>query len=387
TEKYISVQPNAGVPQNVNDRNIYMVSPEYLAEYARRFVKAGAKIIGGCCGTTPEHINAIYKNLREGSPPRAIHIEKQKMPEGFKQESIVPATEKSRLSSLVTSGKFVKIVELVPPRGCDASGILRSAEKLYESGVHAINIPDSPRATSRMSALSLAVLIEKEIGIESLLHYCCRDRNILGMQSDLLGAQALGLRNLLIITGDPIKTYDYPDATAVFDIDSIGLMNVVRKLNHGLDIGGRKLKMPTSLFAGVGVNPGAIDFEEELKRLYWKVDAGAEFAVTQPVFDIDIFVKFFKAAEYMDIPVIAGIWPLSSYRNAEFMNNELPGVTVPEDIMKRMKEARSGKEATREGVKIASELLNELKTIVSGAQISAPFNKHGLALKVLDSID
>ncbi|MDZ7859966.1 MAG: bifunctional homocysteine S-methyltransferase/methylenetetrahydrofolate reductase [Candidatus Krumholzibacteriota bacterium] len=387
TDKYISVQPNAGVPQNVNDRNIYMVSPEYLAEYAVRFVKAGANIVGGCCGTTPKHINAIYKSLREGSPPRVIHIEKQTKEETFRQETIVPASEKSRLSSLVTRGKFVKIVELVPPRGFDTGGILRSAEKLSEFGVNAINIPDSPRATSRMSALSLAVLIEKEIGIESLLHYCCRDRNILGMQSDLLGAQALGLRNLLIITGDPIKTYDYPDATAVFDIDSIGLMNVVRKLNHGYDIGDRKLKTPTSLFAGVGVNPGAIDFEEELKRFYWKVDAGAEFAVTQPVFDIDIFVKFFKATEHMDIPVIAGIWPLSSYRNAEFMNNELPGVTVPEDIMKRMKEARSGKEATREGVKIASELLEELKPMIAGAQISAPFNKHALALQVLDSID
>ncbi len=387
TGKYISVQPNAGIPQNVNDRNIYMVSPEYLAEYARRFVKAGVKIIGGCCGTTPEHIKAIHKTLRGSSPPKVTHIKKIDETESFIQEKVVPTSEKSSLSSRVSAGKFVRIVELVPPMGCDPSHILRSAEKLAEAGVDAINIPDSPRATSRMSALSLAVLIEKELGIETILHYCCRDRNILGMQSDLLGAQALGLRNLLIITGDPIKTHDYPDATAVFDIDSIGLTNVVRKLNHGLDIGGRKLKTPTSLYAGIGVNPGAINFEEEMKRFHWKVDAGAEFAITQPVFDIDIFLKFKERIESKKIPVIAGIWPLASYRNAEFMNNELPGVTVPHDILKRMKGAPSGKEAASEGVKIASELLRELRPMIAGAQVSAPFNKYELALEVLNSID
>ncbi|MBD3178290.1 MAG: bifunctional homocysteine S-methyltransferase/methylenetetrahydrofolate reductase, partial [Candidatus Latescibacteria bacterium] len=239
---------------------------------------------------------------------------------------------------------------------------------------------------SRMSALSLALIIERETGMETLLHYCCRDRNILGMQSDLLGAHALGLKNILIITGDPLKTHDYPDATAVFDIDSIGLTNVVYNLNHGLDIGGRRMKKATSLFIGVGVNPQALDLDEELNRFFWKVDAGAEFAMTQPVFDPDQFFSFKKKIESMKIPLIAGIWPLASYRNAEFMNNELPGVSVPETIMERMKKAPDGKAATEEGVKIAASILKEISGEVEGVQVSAPFNRYRLALEVLDSI-
>jgi homocysteine S-methyltransferase len=236
-----------------------------------------------------------------------------------------------------------------------------------------------------MSPLALAVLIENGVGIETVLHYCCRDRNILGMQSDLLGAHALGLRNILIITGDPIRTGDYPDATAVFDIDSIGLTNVVHELNCGRDIGGRVLKTPTSFLIGVGVNPGAVNIEEEMKRFYWKVDAGAEFAITQPVFDIDAFKRFLALIEEIRIPLIAGIWPLTSYRNAEFMNNELPGVTVPDEIMDRMREAGSGELAMREGVAIAIELLEEMESLVDGIQVSAPFNRHELALEVIEA--
>ena len=234
-----------------------------------------------------------------------------------------------------------------------------------------------------MSPLALAVLIESSAGIETILHYCCRDRNILGMQSDLLGAHALGLRNILIVTGDPIRTGDYPDATAVFDIDSIGLTNVVHELNYGRDIGGRHLKSPTSFHIGVGVNPGAVNFEEEMRRFYWKVEAGAEFAITQPVFDIRLFDRFLGAIESIRIPVLAGIWPLTRYKNAEFMNNELAGVTVPDDIMRRMRDAESGERALQEGTEIAVEILRELRTRIDGVQISAPFNRYELALAVL----
>jgi homocysteine S-methyltransferase len=380
----ISAQPNAGIPQNVEGRNIYMASPEYFAEYARRFVQVGAGVVGGCCGTTPAHVAAMRDAIRTvrpvGRPRRASRpapVESEVEP--------VPAEKKSRLAARIASGEFVSLVELVPPRGADPSAVLRAASALAEASVDAINIPDSPRATSRMSPLSLAVLIEQRAGIESVLHYCCRDRNILGMQSDLLGAHALGLRNILIITGDPIRTGDYPDATAVFDIDSIGLTNVVHELNHGRDIGGRRLKAPTSFLIGVGVNPAAINFEEEMRRFYWKVDAGAEFAVTQPVFDVAQFERFLKAIAPNRIPIIAGIWPLVSYKNAEFMKNELPGVVVPERVMERMRDAGTGDQAVREGVAVAVEILRSLRPLIDGVQISAPFNRHELALEVLSS--
>jgi methionine synthase I (cobalamin-dependent)/5,10-methylenetetrahydrofolate reductase len=376
-DTYISVQPNAGIPQSVEGRNIYLVSPEYLAEYARRF--------GGCCGTTPSHIRAVRNALRTVGRSRTVHPSVTVSEEEPQSIEIVPRESKSRLSRKISEGSFVKLVEIVPPKGCDASMALDAAAKLAEAGIDAVNIPDSPRATSRMSPLALAVLVERNAGIETVLHYCCRDRNILGMQSDLLGAHALGLRNMLLVTGDPIRTEDYPDATAVFDIDSIGLTNVVQRLNCGEDIGGRRLKHPTAFHIGVGVNPAAINFEEEMSRLEWKVKAGAEFAITQPVFDLELFFRFLVRIAPMRIPVIAGIWPLTSFRNAEFMNNELPGVTVPREVMIRMRDAESGEAALEEGVAIAAEILRETRERISGVQISAPFNRFELALRVLRS--
>ena len=385
-DTWIAAQPNAGIPQNVDGRNLYLTSPEYMAEYARRFVSAGARIVGGCCGTTPAHIRAIRDALRTMHPRRVTHPHAASGAVAGPEESpAVPLAERSSLGAGLTGGRFVTLVELVPPRGTGTGPVLESAARLREAGVDAINIPDSPRASSRMSPLALAVLIEREAGIETVLHYCCRDRNILGMQSDILGAQALGLRNILVITGDPIKTGDYPDATAVFDIDSIGLTNVVHRLNHGLDLGGRKLDPPTSFVIGVGVNPGAVDFEEEMKRFYWKVDAGAEFAVTQPVFDVALFERF---VEYLDahalhIPVIAGVWPLTSLKNAEFLNNEIPGVSVPAPIMERMRAAGSGERAAAEGVSVAREIIGRIRPRIQGVQVSAPFNRYRLALDVL----
>jgi methionine synthase I (cobalamin-dependent)/5,10-methylenetetrahydrofolate reductase len=379
----IAVQPNAGIPQSIEGRNIYLVSPEYLAEYARRFVQIGVRVIGGCCGTTPAHIRAVHDALLTIHPKRVTrHVIEMPSAEPLHVE-VTPRTEKSDLSRKIAEGTFVKLVELVPPRGCDAAKTLEAAGELRKAGIDAINIPDSPRATSRMSPFALAILIERRVGIETVLHYCCRDRNILGIQSDLLGAHAVGLRNILLVTGDPIRIGDYPDATAVFDIDSIGLTNLVHQLNRGMDIGGRRLTAPTSLHIGVGVNPGAINFDEEMRRFDWKIKAGAEFAVTQPVFDLAVFERFIEFIEPMRIPIIAGIWPLASYKNAEFMNNELPGVTVPAEVMDRMRAARDAEHAMREGVDIAASMLAEISSLVDGVQISAPFNRISLALDVV----
>ncbi len=385
-EKWISAQPNAGIPQSVDGRNIYMTSPEYMAEYARRFVKAGARIIGGCCGTTPAHIRAISDILKTVRPMKVAAHAQQTDKVHSDISRAVPLAEKSSLARKIADGEFVRLVEMVPPRGGNPRKVLDAAALLSEAGIDAINIPDSPRASSRMSPLALAVLIERDAGIETVLHYCCRDRNILGMQSDILGAHALGLRNILVITGDPIKTGDYPDATAVFDIDSIGLTNVIHHLNRGADIGDRSLDEPTSFLIGVGVNPGAVDFEEEMNRFYWKVDAGAEFAITQPVFDPGLLERFVEYIESrsLRIPVIAGIWPLTSLKNAEFMNNELPGVSVPDSVMKRMEASGGGEESMKAGVEIASDILRRIRPIVNGVQVSAPFNRYRLALEVFD---
>lgn len=385
-DRWIAAQPNAGIPQNVDGRNIYLTSPEYMAEYARRFVAAGARIIGGCCGTTPAHIRAMrdaLRTMRPARPPVASRTApRTEVPD---EAPPVPIEEKSSLGAALAEKRFVTLVELVPPRGTDVGPVLAAARILREAGIDAINIPDSPRASSRMSPLALAVLIEREAGIETVLHYCCRDRNILGMQSDILGAQALGLRNILVITGDPIKTGDYPDATAVFDIDSIGLTNVIHRLNRGLDLGGRRLDPPTAFVIGVGVNPGAVDFEEEMKRFFWKVDAGAEFAVTQPVFDVSLFERFVEHldAHTLHIPMIAGVWPLTSLKNAEFLNNEVPGVSVPDPILERMRAATGGERAAAEGVAIAREIIERIRPYVQGVQVSAPFNRHRLAIETL----
>ena len=382
-DRPLSAQPNAGVPQNIEGRNMYLASPEYLAEYARRFVQAGARVIGGCCGTTPAHIRAIRGALRTIRSDVSIHRAAETAESRPPTVSPRSVRDRSKLADKIVNGSFVSIVECVPPLGCDASAAIASARMLAGAGIDAINIPDSPRSSSRMSPLALAVLIRNAVGIDVLLHYCCRDRNILGMQSDLLGAHALGLRNILIITGDPIRTVDYPDATAVFDVDSIGLTNIVSRLNQGKDIGDRNLAESTSFLVGVGVNPGAVHFEEEMKRFEWKVKAGADFAVTQPVFDIEILLKFLDRIAPLKIPIVAGIWPLASYRNAEFINNELPGVTVPEPILRRMKDAPSGELALAEGVTIAAEILREIAPRVRGVQISAPFARYNCAVEVI----
>ena len=299
---------------------------------------------------------------------------------------VVPPEERSHWGRKIAQGEFVTSVEVLPPKGVDAKKTLDSIRLLKDAGVDGVNIPDGARAQSRMSALATAVLVEQQIGIETVLHYCCRDRNLLGMMSDLLGAAALGLRNILVITGDPPKMGPYPDATAVFDIDSIGLTNMVNKLNHGLDLGNNPIGEPTAFCIGVGVNPGAINLDEEIKRFEWKVEAGAQYAITQPVFDTDQLRDFLKRIEHVRIPIIAGIWPLVSYRNAEFLHNEVPGVRVTPSIMERMRDASAiSKEAGRdEGLKIARESLMEVRDEIQGVQVSAPFGNVKYALEVFE---
>jgi methionine synthase I (cobalamin-dependent)/5,10-methylenetetrahydrofolate reductase len=393
TAKKLSAQPNAGLPRDVQGRQFYMCSPEYMAKYAKRLIQAGVRFIGGCCGTTPSHIKLISDAVRPLSPRHtgktgrlvsAARVEEVKPDE----IPVTPLEQRSNWGRRLARGEFLTTVEVLPPKGCDATKTLESIRLLKDAGVNAVNIPDGPRAQTRMSAQATAVLVEREIGLESVLHYCCRDRNLLGMMSDLLGAAALGLRNLLLITGDPPKMGPYPDATAVFDIDSIGLTNMVNKLNHGLDLGNNPTGTPTSFCIGVGVNPGAVNLDEEIKRFEWKVEAGAEFAITQPVFDVEQLRDFLRRIEHVRVPVVAGIWPLVSYRNAEFLHNEVPGVRVTPAIMERMRLAsEKGKDAARdEGLKIARELLLDVRDSIQGVQVSAPFNNVRYALEVFEAL-
>jgi methionine synthase I (cobalamin-dependent)/5,10-methylenetetrahydrofolate reductase len=390
TRKKLSAQPNAGMPREVGGRSMYMASPEYMASYARHLVHARARVIGGCCGTTPDHIKAIAEGIRPLAPRNAFipGTERRTTPAAPPPEDRgvepKPFAERSRFAGRIARGKFVTSVEIVPPRGADATRMLADCEALKAAGVDAVNVPDGPRAQSRMGALLTSVLIEQTVGIETVTHYCCRDRNLLGMLSDLLGAAAVGLHNILIITGDPPKMGPYPSATAVFDIDSIGLTNLVARLNRGLDPGGNALGSPTSYAIGVGVNPAALDLEHEIRRFEWKVDAGAEYAITQPVFDAGQLERFLDRIQHVRIPVIAGIWPLVSVRNAEFLANEVPGVDVPDHIIARMRAASdvSKESAVREGITIAREMLDRVRPMVQGVQVSAPFGKVDLALDV-----
>lgn len=390
TGRSLSAQPNAGLPRDVQGRQFYMGSPEYMATFAKRLVQAGAHFVGGCCGTTPTHIKLISDAIRSISPRQASTFVRSSLaqvndltPDDIR---VVPAEDRSKWSRKIARGEFVTSVEVLPPKGCDAQKTLDSIRLLKDANVDAVNIPDGPRAQTRMSAQATAVLVEREIGIEAVLHYCCRDRNLLGMMSDLLGAAALGLHNLLIITGDPPKMGPYPDATAVFDIDAIGLTNMANKLNHGLDLGNNPIGLPTEFSIGVGVNPGAVNLDEELRRFEWKVEAGAEYAITQPVFDTEQLRTFLQKIEHVKIPIVAGIWPLVSFRNAEFLHNEVPGVNVTPEILERMRIAseKSKDHAREEGIAIARESLLEVRDIIAGVQVSAPFGNVKYALQVFD---
>jgi homocysteine S-methyltransferase len=385
----LAAMPNAGIPRAVEGRTIYLTSPEYMASFTRKLVKAGASIVGGCCGTTPSYIRAMKSSLRamDAMETGAQVMEKTSADKAAAVEvknkvAPPPLAQRSKIGAMVAAGEFVRLVEIVPPKGIDCSKELDGAAYLHKLGVDAINVPDSPRASARMSAQSLCVQIQQHVGIETVLHYTCRDRNVLSIQSDLLGASSIGLKNILCLTGDPPKLGNYPDATAVFDVDAIGLVNVVRNLNCGLDIGKNSIGGSTGFTIAVAANPGVPDIDQEVRRFAYKVEAGAEYAITQPVFDLRVLEEFLRRIEGFRIPVIAGIWPLTSLRNAEFMKNDLR-VSMPESIMARMAAVTSPDAAKAEGVAIAREMLAEARPMVQGVQVSAPFGKFPAAAQVL----
>jgi homocysteine S-methyltransferase len=376
--------PNAGLPRDVDGRMIYLSSPEYFTEYAKKIIQLGARGIGGCCGTTPEHIRMAAKAVKTLSG-----VKRHKRIEVFHPEktsvSVLPAPEKSQFANRLLSGQKVTSIELLPPKACDVSGLIEKARQCKACGIDVINIPDGPRASARVSPLVASIAILQQAGIEPVLHYCCRDRNLIGMQSDLLGAHVAGVRNILIITGDPPKLGDYPDVTGVFDVDSIGLTQVAANLNHGHDIGGNVVNPPTALFLGVGANPTAVSPDQEFERYAAKLEAGAEFAITQPVFDPETLFRFLDRIESLprQIPVIAGVWPLISFKNAEFMRNEVPGVTIPDSVMERMARCKTKEEGIEAGIEIARTICEAISNRIAGWQVSAPLGKLDIALRVL----
>jgi len=384
TTKPVVVMPNAGLPRDIAGRMIYLTSPEYFTEYAKKYIEMGVRGVGGCCGTTPAHIRMASRAVKSLSGVKK-HVKVRAYAQQEPLVHVVPTGKKSRLAGKLIAGEKATSVEIVPPRSCDMTEMLAKVRRCAEAGVDAINIPDGPRASARISPMIAALTLHREVGIEPILHYCCRDRNLIGMQSDLLGGYAAGIANFLIITGDPPKIGDYPDVTGVFDVDAIGLTQVAANLNRGYDIGGNPISPPTGILIGVGANPCAVDLEREIDRYFRKIDAGAEFAITQPVFDVEALLRFLDRVERHSrrIPIIAGIWPLISYKNAEFMNNEVPGVVVPREVLDRMARCRSKEEGHRVGIEIARKIIEQISPRVNGFQVSAPLGNVETALAVL----
>jgi homocysteine S-methyltransferase len=392
----LSAQPNAGRPRDIEGRNIYLSSPEYMASYARRFAQQGVRLVGGCCGTTPEHIRqmkAAIKQVNVGRTSGNVTSAGSDSPEREARRrsdppnvlTAIARADKSQLAAALAAGRFATIVELLPPKGFVDDEIIEQARALKIRGVDVVNIPDGPRG-ARMSALALAVLVQQKAGIETVLQFSCRDRNLLGMQSDLLGAHAMGVRNVVVVTGNARMVGDYPDATAVYDVDSIGLTNVITRLNHGLDIGGQGIGAPTAFHIGVRVTPGAESLDEEVRRFEYKVEAGAEFAITRPVFDAATFERLYKRIESCGIPLLAGVWPFESVLDAEFMANEVPGVRVPDQVLERMRSAPNAEAAAAEGIAIARETVSAIRGMVRGVHIAAPGGRTDAAAAVLDGI-
>ncbi len=382
TQLPLVVQPNAGQPKEVGNRRIYLCSPEYLTSYAKRFVSLGASAVGGCCGTTPEHIREMalaVKPLGRAHAKTSVIATAEAEP-----QQPAPLAERSALAARLVRQQWITTVELLPPRGYDLSATIKKSKTLKEHGISAINIPDGPRASSRLSPLITAQRIQQDARIESILHFCCRDRNLIGMQADLLACAACGIRNILFVTGDPPKLGNYPDATGVFDADAIGMAEAQRRLNTGIDIGGQAIDPKTMAVIGVGLDPTALDRKNELDRFRRKAEAGAEFAITQPVFDPEALLRFLDAVQAHHVPIIAGIWPLASYRNAQFMNNEVPGVEIPDSVMQRMASVESRDDQLKMGVQIARESVDRVADRVAGIQVSAPFGKIATALAVIE---
>jgi len=378
----VIVQPNAGIPKRVDNRMIYMSSPEYLTTYAVRYVGLSVRGVGGCCGIGPDHIRDLVRSIK----PLARSECKLDMQITVKEEETmppIPMAEKSLFAAKLSRGEWVTSVEITPPRGFDLSSTVQKSIQCREAGVDAINLPDGPRASSRISSLVAAIEIKEKAGIEPILHCCCRDKSLIGLQADILGCACKKINNILFITGDPPKLGDYPFSSGVFDVDSIGMVKIQERLNRGLDLGGKALGAQTSVLIGVGADPNALDMEREYRRTCEKVESGAEFIITQPVFAVEPLLAFLDRIAHLKVPVVAGIWPLASYRNAEFMRNEVPGVVVPDEIMARMAKAQTKEEQRDEGIRIARESIEAIRSRIQGVQVSAPFGNVATAIAVI----
>jgi methionine synthase / methylenetetrahydrofolate reductase(NADPH) len=388
--------PNAGLPRRIDERMVYVSTPEYFGVYARRMIRVGVRLIGGCCGTTPEHVKRIAAAARMAGPGSAEgETRGDDGPSRIEMPSVAPAIlpgglhpvpfeQRSTLAASLARGRFAVSVEVNPPVGLDPSRAIAAARMLQAGGVDVVNIADGARAQSRMSNLALAVRIEREVGMETILHVCGRDRNLLGTLAHLLGAHDLGLRNLVIITGDPPKMGDFPDASAVYDLDSIGILKLAARLNHGVDPGGKALGATTRFVLATGGEPASLNYVREIARLREKKAAGAELVMTQPVYDLRALDRFLDDCAPLGLPVLVGLLPLASYRNAEFLHNEVPGMQVPEGVRERMRKAGTGASARKEGVAIAREMLGAVRNRVAGAYVMPPLERYELALEVVD---
>jgi homocysteine S-methyltransferase len=387
----ISVMPNAGLPQFVNGRFVYLSSPEYLAEYTTRFAAAGARLIGGCCGTTPVHTRKMRDALRaspkSGVAPASADGPAPTFVTSTTYEETAPVTDpanRTRLSRKLADKEFVVSVEVDPPRGARPKKMIEGAQFLKRAGVDVINVADSPMARVRMSSIALASMITNHVGIETILHFTCRDRNLMGIQSDLMGSHALGIRNILALTGDPPRAGDYPNATAVFDVDSVGLIRVLKQLNAGTDLGGNSIGEPTAFLIGCAVNPTAENFDQEMERFEKKIEAGAEFAMTQPLYELDTLVRFLNRLGKARIPILLGLLPLQSHRHAEFLHNEVPGINIPDHARAAMRDA--GEKGIEVGVEMCRKLLLEARDLVEGAYLMPSFGRYEVVARVAEAV-
>ena len=385
----LCVQPNAGLPRTIDGRQLYMATPEYFDVFARRMIQAGARMVGGCCGTTPEHVRWMAKSARMlggGAKPSAS-VRASIPPESQPGVAPTPLGERSDFAAKLAAGKFVVSVEVNPAPGLDPKPALEASKMLLANGVDIVNVADGPRAMARMSNIAFCSLLLRDYGINPMMHVCGRDRNLLAQMAHLLGAHAIGIRNLVIITGDPPKVGDYPEATAVYDLDAIGLLQMASNMNRGIDPAGKPLGGgKTSFLCATGFEPGAPDLDKEIRRLEHKRAAGADFVMTQPVFQEDLLGRVLDRIAHLGMPVLVGVLPLVSHKNAEFLHNEVPGMQIPEPIRERMRKAAPGAEARKEGLAIAREMLFAVRDRVQGAYLMPPLGKYELALEVLDGL-
>lgn len=382
----LACQPNAGMPQYYDGRFVYLTSPEYMAEYARHFALHGCHIVGGCCGTSPEHVRAIVdavKDVKPRRPESSAGIEVSERPETNPSLPALSTTERDDMQAKLARGVFVSSVEIDPPKGINTSRLVRGAELCRAAGVDCINIADSPLARARMSPIALGNIIRREVDIELILHMSCRDRNVIGLQSDVMGAYAQGVRNILAVTGDPPAVGDYPNATGVFDVDAIGLTTLISGLNAGADLSGRKIKYHTDVFIGVASNPTTEDVPKEAERFRRKAEAGAHFTMTQPIYELDSLKRFMDLAK-PEIPIMVGVLPLRNARHASFLHNEVPGMHIPDDVLARMQAA--GEDGPKVGVEIAQEFLLKARDLVQGVYLMPPFNQFWMGVEVLKAI-